>query len=130
MRTALKSAALCIAILAMTLRAALPDGWMPSTQAEAAPIMLCPGMNDMTAMPAMAGMERNTPPQKQHHDQNHPSTFCLCAAIAQLGAPVDNVHALISAPASIEIAFDVAHDTPFLARSYAPNAARAPPVLV
>ncbi|HEX4859862.1 MAG TPA: hypothetical protein VFV07_01410 [Rhizomicrobium sp.] len=116
MRAALKSAALIVAVLAMTLRAAMPDGWMPSADASA-PIMLCPGMN---AMPM--------PLQKQHHDQGHPSTYCVCAAVAQLAAPGDDTHALLSEPASVTIAFDAAHDAPFLARAYAPNAARGPPV--
>ena len=116
MRAVLKSVALTVAVLAMMLRAALPDGWMPSADASA-PLMLCPGMNAM-----------EMPHDKRHHDQGHPSTFCLCAATAQLAAPGDDAHALLNEPASITIAFDAAHDAPFLARAYAPNAARAPPV--
>jgi hypothetical protein len=115
MRTALKSAALTIAVLAMMLRAAMPDGWMPSADASA-PLMLCPGMN---AMPM--------PLQKQHHDQGHPSTYCVCAAAAQLAAPTDDAHPLLCEPASITIAFTAAHVSPFVARDYTPNAARAPP---
>lgn len=115
MRTALKSAALAIAVLAMMLRAAMPDGWMPSADASA-PLMLCPGMN---AMPM--------PLQKQHRDQGHPSTFCVCAAAAQLAAPEDDARPLLSEPASITIVFAVAHVSPFVARDYTPNAARAPP---
>jgi hypothetical protein len=117
MRTALKSAALAIAVLAMMLRAAMPDGWMPSADASA-PLMLCPGMN---AMPM--------PLQKQHHDQGHPSTFCVCAAVAQLAAPADDARPLLCAPASIAIVFATTHDAPFVVRHYAPNAARAPPAI-
>jgi hypothetical protein len=115
MRTALKSAALTIAVLAMMLRAALPDGWMPSADASA-PLMLCPGMN---AMPM--------PLQKQHHDQGHPSTFCVCAAVAQLAAPTDDARPRLCEPASIAIAFTATHDAPFVVRHHTPNAARAPP---
>src|SRR5262249_53205340 len=109
MRAVLKSVALIVAVLAMTLRAALLDGWMPSVDASAL-LMLCSGMNAM-----------EMPPQKQHHDQHHLTTFCFCVVAAQLAAPGDDASALLSEPASVTIAFDAAHDASFLARSYAPN---------
>jgi hypothetical protein len=113
----------------MTLRAALPDGWMPSSGAEAAPIMLCPGMNDMAAMPAMAGMEHNAP-QKPSHDRNHSSgTLCIFAAAAHFAAS-SNAPVLAPAPHAITIALPASHDAPPGAPSYRANAARAPPALV
>jgi len=121
MRRVLKSAAVHLALVAMVLRALLPAGWMPSTpeQHHAASIMLCPGMDHM-AMPAMP----------DHHKADRAkSTYCACAAVAQIslapphvavGAPVPTSHELAFAARPIHVVTSSAHRA---------NAARAPPSL-
>ena len=125
MRTVLKSAAFGIAILAMMLRAALPQGWMPSSQG-AAPLMLCPGMTEMAAMPAMS---HEAPPQKPDH-RHDGAAQCIFAAAAHPASPASAPPALLAAQAVTHIDFLSAHETPERARAYRPNAARAPPAFV
>ncbi len=121
MRTVLKSAAFIIAILAMMLRAVLPQGWMPNPQSETAhnaPIMLCPGM----AMPGCAGAEA---------DHGHAKiTFCACAAAAPLSTSMACALAVSPSPLAGTFAFAATHDVAALATSYRPNSARAPPASV
>jgi len=121
MRTVLKSAAFNVALLAMLLRAVLPQGWMPNPQSAAehtAAIMLCPGM----AMPA-------APEQKPGHGQAK-ITFCACAAAAPLSTSMACAHALSPSPLAGALAFAATHDATVLAASYRPNSARAPPLSV
>jgi hypothetical protein len=125
MRGVLKSAALTIAVLAMMLRAALPDGWMPSAQASA-PLMLCPGMNDMSAM---AGMDHRNPAPAPPHDQDHGGMVCAFSAIAHFAAPTDPTAVLAQAAVWTFVSFVATHDAPLRAVIWQPNAARAPPAL-
>ena len=120
MRMGLKAATLQIALLAMVLRAVMPVGWMPSTQAGAAPIMPCPGMD------SMAGMHHKmpAPPHKSDHAK---STYCTCAAVAQLGTPAPDAAGPALAQSCSRVAFAATHDAPRVASLYRANAARAPP---
>jgi hypothetical protein len=121
MRTVLKSAAFNVAILAMLLRAVLPQGWMPNPQSAAAhnaPIMLCPGM----AMPAL-------PAQKPDHNGGK-ITFCACAAAAPLSTSMACALAVSPSPLAFTLAFAATHDVAVLTASYRPNSARAPPTFV
>jgi len=121
MRTVLKSTALRLALVAVLLRALVPVGWMPSTAANAAPIMPCPGM---------AGMHHEMPASQHKSDSHHAkSTYCSCAAVAQLGTPAPDAAELKLAPGCSEIAFAAMHDAPATVSAYRPNAARAPPSL-
>jgi hypothetical protein len=54
MRAVLRSAALRVVVLAMILRALVPDGWMPNAHAATLDAMLvpCPGAGDVVALPA------------------------------------------------------------------------------
>jgi hypothetical protein len=124
MRTALKSVALIVAVAAMMLRASMPDGWMPSADASA-PLMLCPGMTPMAAMP---GME--SPKHAPSHDQDHGGGMaCPFAAAAQLAAPSDPVPAPLPIAVAHFEAFEASHDASPRAPHWQPNAARAPPAL-
>ena len=121
MRTVLKSAAFRVAVLAMLLRAVLPQGWMPNPQNETAhnaPIMLCPGM----AMP-------DAPAQKSDHGHAK-ITFCACAAAAPLSTSMACALAVSPSPLAGTLIFAATHDVAMLATSYRPNAARAPPAFV
>ena len=110
MRGVRKAAALTIAVLAMALRVALPDGWMPATDLSS-PLMLCPGMNDIARMPAMPGMDHA--PQKPSPGKDHGGVVCPFAAAAHSASPAR------SAPAPQDVSRS--------ARPWQPNAARAPP---
>ena len=124
MRAVLKSAALTVAVLAMMLRAALPDGWMPNADASA-PIMLCPGMTQMAGMP---GMDHPKPAQTPSHDQDHGGGMvCPFAAAAQLASPSDPVPAPLPIAFATFATFHAAHDAPLYEPAWQPNAARAPP---
>ncbi len=121
MRAVLKSAAFNVALLAMLLRAVLPQGWMPnpqSTAEHAAAIMLCPGMT----MPS-------APAQKPGHDHAK-ITFCACAAAAPLSTSMACAAAISPAPLAGTLAFAATHDVATLATIYRPNSARAPPASV
>ena len=140
MRTVLRSAALQVVVLAMVLRALVPEGWMPNAEAGAydAALMPCPGaMHDMAQMPGMGGMhhdmasmpgmhhETPPPPRKTGHAK---STYCACATVAQTGTPAPDVATQLPAPASIRVAYAAAHSAPQSVSPYRPNAARAPPL--
>src|ERR1700733_11861096 len=109
MRTVLKAAAFDVALLAMLLRAVLPQGWMPnpqSTTQHTAAIMLCPGM----AMPA-------APAQKQDHGHAK-ITFCACAAAAPLSTPMACAATLSRSPLAGALALAATHDVAVRATSY------------
>jgi len=122
MRAVLKSAALGFALLALLLRAALPDGWMPASAASA-PLMPCPGM---MAMPMTPAPHSGAP---LHKHGSH-TTICIFAAAGHFGSvPVPApVPAPLGAVATAPQPFAAAN---FISRtSYRPNAARAPPLTV
>lgn len=114
MRGVLKNAALSVATAAMLARALLPAGWMPNLHADASPIMLCPGM-EMPAAPSKSD---------SHHAK---STFCACAAVAQLVTPAPESAGPAPAQSCSKIAFAATRDAPSIASLYRANAARAPP---
>jgi hypothetical protein len=120
MRTVLKSAAFSLAILAMMLRAAVPQGWMPTSQGAAA-LMPCPGVTQMAHMP------HQTPPRKPDHRHDNGAP-CIFAAAAHLASPAGALPAILTTPAFTSIDFATTRETLFLAPAYRANAARAPPV--
>jgi len=125
MRTALKSAAVQLALVAMMLRALLPAGWMPSAPNRHAvgPIMLCPGMDRM-AVPMPSKGEQQPAPQADHAKH----TVCIFAAAAPLASPAADA-APMPAPATVDVAFIEARDTVLSSSISRAFAARAPPSL-
>jgi hypothetical protein len=123
MRTALKSTALQVALVAMVLRALLPAGWMPAaiTSADASPFVICTIDGPLHQAPS-----KQTPPSD--HDRAHAP--CVFAAAAPLASP--HVDAATLAPSNIAapILFAASRDDVTANAIFRPNTARAPPSLV
>ncbi|MBV8978890.1 MAG: hypothetical protein JO261_05485 [Alphaproteobacteria bacterium] len=117
----LKSAALSVALLALLLRAAVPEGWMPA-KAASAPLMPCPGIMTMPMTPSHHG----APLRKQ---DGH-TTICIFAATAHFGSVP--VPAPLAAPAgAVERIAPLPSAVVFVSKSlYRPNTARAPPLSI
>jgi hypothetical protein len=122
-RTALKSTALQIALLAMVLRALLPAGWMPAaiSSADASPFVICTIDGPVHQTPA-----KQKPPSD--HDRAHAP--CVFAAAAPLAAP--HVDAVSLAPSNIAapVLFAPSRDDVTANAIFRPNTARAPPASV
>lgn len=123
MRTALRSVALQLALVAMVLRALLPAGWMPAaiSSANASPFVICTIDGPLHQAPS-----KQKPPSD--HDRAHAP--CVFAAAAPLASP--HVDAVSLAPSSIAapILFASSQSDVTANAIFRPNAARAPPSLV
>jgi hypothetical protein len=121
-RTALKSAALQFALLAMVLRAFLPAGWMPAaiSSADASPFVIC----------TMDGPLHQTPAkQKPSSDHDRASAPCVFAAAAPLAPPLADAVSVALSNIAAPIHFASSPDTFAANAIFRPNTARAPPTL-
>ncbi len=122
MRTALKSTALQLALLAMVLRALVPAGWMPEaiSSANASPFVIC----------TIDGPLHQTPlkhtPSSDHDRANTPCAFAASAPLSPpLADPVSVTPLWIAAP----VFFASTREAIVANALFRPNAARAPPSL-
>jgi hypothetical protein len=122
MRTALKSTALQIALLAMVLRALLPAGWMPAaiTSADASPFVICTIDGPLHSSPA----KQQSP---SDHDRAHRP--CVFAAAAPLSPPLADAVALAPSNLAAPVFFESQREAVTASALFRPNAARAPPAL-
>lgn len=109
-----RSAAVAIALVAMLLRALLPDGWMPSGHADH--FTICSVFN--------AHYDTGKPSQPE---QEHRHAPCAFAAAAPLAPPVITVLAFGTSSAAVTISTAFINDRARSSSPYRPNAARAPP---
>ena len=112
-----------LALVAMLLRALLPDGWMPSTSSDGAPLMACPGA-DMMNMP---GMDMPMPKQPAAPSQHHPD-ICPFASAMHVAAFAPQI--ALSFPSEISFAPLLHIRTVAIrtAQRREPQSPRAPPV--
>ncbi len=111
-----RSAALSLALLAMLLRALLPDGWMPNAGGDAAasPFVIC----------SVDGAHRGKAPADPQQRGHAP---CAFAAAAPLSPPLLAAVALPAPSRHVHVArSDLDHAAPSTS-SHRPNAPRAPP---
>jgi len=128
----LRFAATLVAVLAMSVRALVPAGWMPNTAAgQHSALMPCPGTDDMQgmAMP-MQGMDMPMPmphPAKHDHGTPHDSTVCPFAATAHFTPPQAPANILPPQRFEARAGFDFAPALPSRTKHSWDHAARAPP---
>lgn len=80
----LRSAAVCLALVALVLRALVPVGWMPAAAgADSAAIMPCPMADGMGQLPA----PQPRPPTKHDPAAPHDGFFCRVAASVHFAPP-------------------------------------------
>jgi len=119
MHSLLRTVALVLALFAMLLRAAVPEGWMPGTD-TGAPLMICTGVADMRGMP-LHGIS-------MHHGTPQRHTRPCFAAVAQ--PATSPAQAII--PAFITARYDAPRGVPALwvvaTRFYRPQSPRGPPL--
>ena len=137
----LRFAATLVAVLAMSMRALVPTGWMPNTVAgQHSALMPCPGADDMQgmAMPmpvqgmsmAMQDMDMPMPmphPAQHDHGTPHDPTVCPFAATAHFTPPQAPTSILPPQRIDARAAFDFASALWSRAKRSWDHAARAPP---
>jgi len=122
MRTALKSAALQIALVAMVLRALLPVGWMPAaiSSANASPFVIC----------TMSGPVHTPAKPSRAPDQDRANRPCVFASAAPLASPTAEAVSLAPSNITAPIHFASSRDDVAATAICRPNTARAPPASV
>ncbi|MBS0470770.1 MAG: hypothetical protein JSR60_06840 [Proteobacteria bacterium] len=107
--------AVSLALAAMMLRALLPDGWMPATQAAGSPLVIC----------SLDGIHTGGKTQPGQDERGHGP--CAFAAMGHLSPPMQA--ALLPLPSEItqHFAANWTLAQAVLAPLYRANAARAPP---
>ena len=120
MRTALKSTALQIALLAMVLRALLPAGWMAEaiSSANASPFVICTIDGPLHPAPV-----KHTPSS----DQDRAHAPCMFAAAAPLSPPLADAVSIPLPDFTASLFAFAPHNDLRIAAFFRPNAARAPP---
>jgi hypothetical protein len=109
-----RSAAVALALVAMLLRALLPDGWMPSGQAASFTICSVNVLHHESGKPSQP-------------EQEHRHAPCAFAAAAPLAPPAINSLARRTSATSEAITPARAEGPARSASPHRPNAARAPP---
>jgi hypothetical protein len=119
MRTALKSAALQIALLAMVLRAFLPAGWMPAaiSSADASPFVIC----------TIDGPLHAPAKQMPTSDHDRAGAPCVFSAAAPLSPPLADAVSVAPSSIAAPIYFAPSRNAATADASFRPNTARAPP---
>jgi hypothetical protein len=118
MHSRLKPIAFVLALCAMLLRAAVPDGWMPGTDAGT-PVTICTGVADMRGMP-MRGMSMDHGVPQRH------TRPCFAALVhAATGAPQPLI--VVPVGAHIEAGGGIPGAFIFARRFHRPQAPRGPP---
>jgi len=93
---------LAVFACAMLLRIAIPEGWMPVTDAGGWRLTICTGMGPLEMMADMPGMGHHKAPAGQDQG-DHPCTFAglgMAAALPDL-PPAPDLPAAISVPTLI-----------------------------
>jgi len=109
-----RSAAVALALIAMLLRALLPDGWMPSGQS--APFTIC-----SVATAHLAGGKQS------QREQEHRHAPCAFAAAAPLAPPAIAALTFGTSSAAVDLSTAFGDDRATSSSPHRPNAARAPP---
>lgn len=109
-----RSSAVALALIAMLLRALLPDGWMPSGQS--APFTIC-----SVVIAHHAGGKPSQPEQEHRHAP------CAFAAAAPLAPPTIATLAFGTSSTPIKLSAGFGDDHAKSSSPHRPNAARAPP---
>lgn len=111
-----RSAALSLALVAMLLRAFLPDGWMPSVRSSVSPFTIC-------------SVQPVSQTGKVPHREDRTHMPCAFAAASTL-APTTFVALKIGrSSAARHVAAPLGRGRPDSVQQYSPNIARAPPAL-
>lgn len=109
-----RSAAVALALIAMLLRALLPDGWMPS--GESAPFTIC-----SVVIAHHAGGKPSKPEQEHRHAP------CAFAAAAPLAPPAITALTFGISARPVAISSGFTDDRATSSSQHRANAARAPP---
>ena len=109
-----RSAAVALALIAMLLRALLPDGWMPSGQS--APFTIC------SVAPANHAGDKPSQPGQEHRHAP-----CAFAAAAPLAPPAIATYAFGTTSTAANLSPGFGDDRATSASPHRANAARAPP---
>lgn len=123
----IRLAGLNIALVAMLLRAFLPEGWMPAPpshtdDANWVPFVICTG-NGLVRL--------NVAPGSDHSDdqQNHYHAPCPYAAAAHLSTPASGGAVALYDAAFVAFLLDGDADTPVVRDIFQRQRSRAPPLL-
>ena len=121
----LRSAAVCLALVALLLRALVPVGWMPAVAAAGhAAIMPCPMADGMGQMPTPQ------PPSKHDPAAPHDGFFCRVAASVHFAPSLTPVPVEVHGRAFEAARFAALETrTPLLPHDWV-HAPRAPPAAI
>ena len=121
----LRTVAASLAIVAMLLRAILPDGWMPQAAHDGVSLVICT-MNG----PLRVVLDNDGQPTKQDPGRSHHADLCPFATAAHWAAPTAQVSLTPASFFGMSVDRAAKLEAIEALSPYAPQSPRAPPSLV